>query len=70
MFTLFLRKYVYQPSLDSFAVIPAMPDHLPQQICDALDGLQLVDQGKGLCFAADVLPDMRHSDHQTTCMQW
>ena len=43
--SLFLRSYGYSDQQGTFLVCPAMPPHLPRQICRALDDLHLVDQG-------------------------
>ncbi|KAL3153346.1 hypothetical protein ABBQ38_011686 [Trebouxia sp. C0009 RCD-2024] len=42
-FQLFLKLYVYNPQTDSFDPVPGMPDHLPQQICQALQSLQQIE---------------------------
>lgn len=42
-FKLFRRLYAYNPGQGTFQPVPAMPPHLPQQICTALKTLRLVN---------------------------
>ena len=42
-FKLFQRLYKYCPGQDTFQPVQAMPPHLPNQICRALDSLHLVN---------------------------
>ena len=42
---LFLRSYGYSDVQGTFVACPAMPPHLPRQICRALDDLHLIDLG-------------------------
>lgn len=45
MFTLCLKQYVYSAEAKTFACVPAMPAHLPAQICGAVDALRLIASG-------------------------
>ena len=42
-FQLFLRTFAYNTEKDNFELVPQMPHHLPQQICQALHALQQID---------------------------
>ena len=56
---LFLQKYLYSPSEETFVAVPAMPAQLPGQIRRVLDTLHSIDQGK-LCqlFSAAMLTSL------------
>ncbi len=43
-FQLFLRTFAYNTEKDIFELVPQMPHHLPQQICQALHALQQIDK--------------------------
>ncbi|KAL0027251.1 hypothetical protein WJX77_006828 [Trebouxia sp. C0004] len=42
-FKLFWRLYTYSPEHGTFQPVPAMPPHLPKQICRAVEGLHLIN---------------------------
>lgn len=42
-FQLFLKTYAYSKQTDTYEQVPDVPDHLPQQICQALKALQLIE---------------------------
>lgn len=42
-FKLFWRLYTYSPEQGTFQPVPAMPPHLPKQICRALESLHLIN---------------------------
>ena len=42
-FKLFRRLYCYSVEKDEFQPVPAMPPHLPHQICRALESLYLIN---------------------------
>ena len=64
---LFLRSYVYSDKQLRFVATPAMPWHLPHQICRALSALHAVDQGQSAAFKANAAV---HAMHSTVAALW
>ena len=46
-FKLFWRLYTYSPEQGTFQPVPAMPPHLPKQICRALESLHFINTAGG-----------------------
>ena len=50
-FKLFRRLYMYRPGQGTFQPVPAMPPHLPSQICRALESLHLINTAGRLLYS-------------------
>ena len=50
LITVLLVVYVYNAAHDTFEQLPAMPVHLPSQIRNAKNALQLIEEGEKLVF--------------------